>query len=330
MADWVHASPEGIYVAPADLWIDPSTPKPFAAITHGHADHARGGHGRVLATPETLDIMDLRYGASPATPMPYGAAIEQGGVAIGFHPAGHILGSAQISLTYRGERVVVTGDYKRRPDPTCALFTPVPCDILITEATFALPVFTHPPIEGEIARLLRAQAQFPGRAIIVGAYALGKAQRLIMELRRVGYVAPIYLHGAMEKMCELYERHGVALGALLPAAGNAGEKLAGQIIIAPPSALHDRWSRRFADPLLAVASGWMRIRQRARQKNIDLPLVISDHADWNELTQTITQLRPAETWITHGRTDALIRWCEMNQLRARALHLVGRDEEDAA
>ena len=327
-ADWVKPSSEGIYIAPADLWIDPSTPKEFAAVTHGHADHARGGHGRVLATPQTLDIMALRYGTREGEAMAYGHAVEANGVEISFHPAGHILGSAQILLVYRGERVVVTGDYKRRFDPTCAAFTPIACDVLITEATFALPVFTHPPIEGEIARLIEAHERFPTRAIIVGAYALGKAQRVIAELRRAGYDAPIYLHGGMEKMCALYEEHGVPLGPLLPATAEKGDKLAGQIIIAPPSALHDRWSRRFADPLLAMASGWMRIRQRARQKNIDLPLVISDHADWTELTDTIRELRPSETWITHGRTDALTHWCELNQLRARALHMVGRDDED--
>ncbi len=329
-ADWIKPSEEGIYIAPADLWIDPSVPKDFAAVTHGHADHARGGHGRVWATPETLDIMALRYGTREGEAMPYGHTSEAGGVEISFHPAGHILGSAQILLTYRGERVVVTGDYKRRTDPTCAAFTPIACDVLITEATFALPVFTHPPIEGEIARLIEAHERFPDRAIIVGAYALGKAQRVIAELRRAGHDEPIYLHGGMEKMCALYEAHGVPLGPLLPATAEKGDKLAGQIIIAPPSALHDRWSRRFADPLLAMASGWMRIRQRARQKNIDLPLVISDHADWTELTDTIRELRPSETWITHGRTDALTHWCELNQLRARALHMVGRDDEDEA
>ena len=329
MVDWVEPRPEGIFVAPAELWIDPSRAMPRAAVTHGHADHARGGHGRVLATTATLDIMALRYGPSVGIPMEYGQTITDHGVDITFHPAGHILGSAQIALRYRGETVVITGDYKRSPDPTCAAFIPVACDVLITEATFALPVFTHPPIGGEIARLLAARERHPDRAIIVGAYALGKAQRVIAELRAAGYHAPIYLHGAMLALCALYERHGVALGDLRPATGEGAGSLAGQIIIAPPSALHDRWTRRFADPLLAMASGWMRLRQRARQKNIDLPLIISDHADWPELTTTIAELRPAQTWITHGRSDALTRWCALHQLSARALELAGREDDDA-
>ncbi len=297
-------------------------------MTHGHADHARSGHGEVWATPETLDIMALRYGTAEGTGVAYGDGIEEKGVRISFHPAGHVLGSAQILLEHAGERVVVTGDYKRRPDPTCALFEPVPCDVLITEATFGLPVFTHPPIEDEIAKLLEAREDNPEGCILVGAYALGKAQRVIAELRRAGYHEPIYLHGAMQRMCELYVGHGIDLGELLLATGLPKVALKGAIIVAPPSALNDRWARRLPDPVTAMASGWMRVRQRARQRNVELPLIISDHADWNELTGTLQELRPGETWITHGRTDALSRWCELHQLKARALDLVGREEDE--
>ncbi len=272
--------------------------------------------------------MELRYGTEMGTPIAYGDGFEERGVKVSFHPAGHVLGSAQILLEHAGERVVVTGDYKRRADPTCALFEPVPCDVLITEATFGLPVFTHPPIEGEIAKLLAALEANPDGCIAVGAYALGKAQRVIAELRLAGYHEPIYIHGAMQKMCELYEAHGVLLGELVMATGLAKGELKGKIVIAPPSALNDRWARRLPDPVTAMASGWMRVRQRARQKNVELPLVISDHADWNELTETLLELRPSETWITHGRTDALGRWCELHQLKARALDLVGREDED--
>jgi putative mRNA 3-end processing factor len=312
------------------MWIDPSRPAERALVTHGHADHARSGHGSVWATPETLAIMALRYGTEMGTPVPYGDGFEDSGVKISFHPAGHVLGSAQILLEHAGERVVVTGDYKRRFDPTCALFEPVRCDVLITEATFGLPVFTHPPIAGEIAKLLAALEANPNGCIAVGAYALGKAQRVIAELRIAGYHEPIYIHGAMQKMCELYEAHGVALGDLVMATGLAKGELQGKIVIAPPSALNDRWARRLPDPVTAMASGWMRVRQRARQKNVELPLVISDHADWNELTETLFELRPAETWITHGRTDALGRWCDLHQLKARALDLVGREEDEEA
>ena len=326
--DWIQPQPDGIFVKPANAWIDPSRPKPLALVTHGHADHAYSGHERVHATRETLAIMALRHGAVAGTPMTYGTPVDLNGVAVSFHPAGHVLGSAQILLEYRGERVVVTGDYKRAPDPTCALFEPIPCDVLITEATFALPVFRHPPIAQEIAKLLAVHAENPARTILVGAYALGKAQRVIAELRRAGYDAPIYLHGAMEKMCALYETHGVPLGDLRPATIEADMDFAGAIVICPPSALHDRWTRRFPDPILAMASGWMQIRQRARQKQVDLPLIISDHADWDELTTTLEEVNPHETWVTHGRADALVHWCELRQRKAKALHLVGREEED--
>ena len=310
------------------MWIDPSTPQARALVTHGHADHARGGHGDVWATPETLAIMALRYGTELGTPMADGERVDISGVTISFHPAGHVLGSAQILLEHAGERVVVTGDYKRRADPTCAAFKPVACDVLITEATFGLPVFRHPPIAGEIAKLLGARKANPDGCILVGAYALGKAQRVIAELRAAGHLDPIYIHGAMQRMCELYEAHGVELGELVLATGLPKAAMRGSIVVAPPSALNDRWARRLPDPVPAMASGWMRVRQRARQRNVELPLVISDHADWDELTDTLSELRPAETWITHGRTDALGRWCELHQLKARALDLIGREDED--
>lgn len=328
LADWIEPHPEGIYVRPANAWIDPSSPKPLAFVTHGHSDHAYAGHGTVRATRETLAIMALRHGAVAGEAQAYGETFDCRGVAVTLLPAGHVLGSAQVLLDYRGERVIVTGDYKRASDPTCLPFEPVPCDILITEATFALPVFRHPPIESEIAKLLRVHAENPARAVLVGAYALGKAQRVIAELRRAGYDAPIYLHGAMERMCALYEEHGVALGDLRAATVEPGTDFAGAIVVCPPSALHDRWTRRFPDPILAMASGWMQIRQRARQKQVDLPLIISDHADWDELTATVSELSPSETWVTHGRADALVHWCEQRQMKARALHLVGRDEEE--
>lgn len=330
MIDWITPHPHGIYLPLADCWIDPSRAAQNALVTHGHADHARGGHSNVWATPETLAIMKLRYGeAGSNIGMAYGDAVEiGGGITASWHPAGHVLGSAQILLDRAGERVVVTGDYKRRADPTCALFEPVPCDVLITEATFGLPIFTHPAIAGEIAKVTEALAANPERCVLVGAYALGKAQRVIAELRLAGHHDTIYLHGALAKMCELYAEHGVELGSLAPAAGMPKDALKGSIILAPPSALNDRWSRRLPDPITAIASGWMRVRQRAVQRNVELPLIISDHCDWNELTDTIRELSPAETWITHGREEALLHWCELHQLKARALELVGREEDD--
>ncbi|MFO6431246.1 ligase-associated DNA damage response exonuclease [Erythrobacter sp. W302b] len=327
---WIRPEPHGIHVVPADIWVDPSRAAPRALVTHGHADHARGGHGETIATPATLAIMKLRYATSDgAVPVAYGESISLGGgVSATFLPAGHVLGSAQILLEHAGERVIITGDYKRAPDPTCAPFAVTPCDIFITEATFGLPVFTHPPIGEEIAKLLDAHAENPDACILVGAYALGKAQRVIAELRAAGHTDTIWLHGAMEAMCRLYEEHGVALGDLRLVSDAAKDDMRGAIVVAPPSALNDRWSRRLPDPITAMASGWMRVRARARQRGVELPLVISDHADWNELTRTIAQVNPQETWITHGREEALLRWCELSQRRARALALVGYEDED--
>jgi putative mRNA 3-end processing factor len=329
LGSWIESKPEGIYVRPADAWIDPSQPKPRALVTHGHSDHARGGHGAVLATRETLAIMDTRYGPQPGgQAVAYDESTRVGDVDVTFVPAGHVLGSAQIVLEHAGEKVVVSGDYKRRPDPTCPCFVPVPCDIFITEATFGLPVFRHPDTGSEIDRLLHRLHSDPSRCVLVGAYALGKAQRIITELRARGHHDPIYFHGAIERLNQLYESFGVGLGELRHTGGATKVEMAGHIVIAPPGALNDRWSRRLPDPVTAMASGWMRIRQRARQRNVELPLIISDHADWDELTMTIRELEPTEVWITHGREEALKHWCMTHQIKACELNLVGYEDED--
>jgi len=328
LGSWIEPFPEGLYIKPADAWVDPSVPKPRALVTHGHADHARGGHGEVFATPETLAIMACRYGPQPGRATAYGEVVRLGDVEISFVPAGHVLGSAQIVLEHAGERVVVSGDYKRRPDPTCAAFEPVPCDIFVTEATFGLPVFRHPATAEEIDRLLQRLHANPDRCVLVGAYALGKAQRLIVELRCRGHHDPIYIHGALQRLCELYGQFGVPLGDLRPATGASKDELRGRIVVAPPGCLNDRWSRRLPDPITAMASGWMRVRQRAKQRLVELPLIVSDHADWDELTRTIEELAPREVWITHGREEALMHWCMTRQIKARELNLVGYEDED--
>jgi putative mRNA 3-end processing factor len=328
LGSWIESHPEGIYVRPADAWIDPSQSKTRAWVTHGHGDHARSGHGAVLATPETLAIMEVRYGPQRGQPIAYDETIRVGDVDVRFVPAGHVLGSAQIVMEYKGERIVVSGDYKRRPDPTCACFVPVPCDVFVTEATFGLPVFRHPETGSEIDRLLHRLHADPSRCVLVGAYALGKAQRIITELRARGHSEPIYFHGAIERLNQLYESFGVELGELRHTGGATKQEMAGRVVIAPPGALNDRWSRRLPDPVTAMASGWMRIRQRARQRNVELPLVISDHADWDELTMTIRELEPTEVWITHGREEALKHWCMTHQIKACELNLVGYEDED--
>jgi putative mRNA 3-end processing factor len=332
--DILCPSPAGLYCPPGDFHVDPVRPVARAVITHGHSDHARAGHGAVLATPETLAIMRLRMGdgldGTACQAAGYGETVRIGDAAVRLAPAGHVLGSAQAVVESGGTRIVVSGDYKRRPDPTCAPFEPVSCDVFVTEATFGLPVFRHPPAEEEIAKLLHSVSVFPERAHVVGVYALGKAQRVIALLRRAGWDRPIYIHGALKALCDLYERSGVALGPLPPATEAAREDLAGAIVLAPPSAVAERWSRRFPEPVSAFASGWMRVRARARQRAAELPLVISDHADWDELTGTLLELSPREVWVTHGREEGLVRFAALNGLAARPLHLVGYDEDAGA
>lgn len=327
-SSWLSIRPEGLYCELGGFFLDPRGAVGKAIVTHGHSDHARPGHGAVLATAQTLAIMRARN-AAPASEraLRYGETITVGGVAITLQPAGHVLGSAQIVLEHAGARAVISGDYKRRPDPTCAGFIPIPCDVFVTEATFALPVFRHPPAAAEIARLLASVALFPQRTHVVGCYALGKAQRLIALLRQAGWVRPIFLHGALQTLCDLYVELGIGLGALRPVTASPGG-LAGEIVLAPPSAIADRWARRLGDPVVCAASGWMRVRQRARQGGVELPLVISDHADWPELLATAADVMAPEIWVTHGREDALIHALGKLGIEGRALRLLGREDEE--
>ena len=319
-----------LHIKAIDAYIDPSVPRERAIITHGHADHARSGHKAVLATPDTIAIMKTRYGedcAGSFEPLEFGAPLVMDGVTITLYPAGHILGSAQVLVEQAGQRVVVTGDYKRLRDRTAQPYELVECDLLVTEATFGLPVFQHPHPSVEIGRLLKSVADQPERAHLIGCYALGKAQRVIALLRDAGWDQPIYLHGAMLRLCALYEELGVSLGDLRPALDVPKAQFAGQIVIAPPSAIRDRWSRRFPDPVTCQASGWMSVKQRARQALVELPLVISDHCDWGELQQTIHETRAETVWVTHGREDALVYWCRTQGLAAEPLNIQGFEDD---
>ena len=325
-------TPAGLCCRPGSFHIDPTRPVERALITHRHSDHARAGHGAVLATPETLDLMRLRYGADFAgtvQPVRYGERLRLGGVEVSFHPAGHVLGSAQIRIESGDCRIVASGDYKDVADPTCAPFELVPCDVFITEATFALPVFRHGDPKAEIRKLMDSVALFPERAHLVGAYSLGKAQRVMALIREAGYDEPIYLHGAMEAITRYYESR-VALGELRTVRDADKADLAGTIALCPPSALQDRWTRRFPDPVAAFASGWMRVRARAWQRGVELPLVISDHCDWDGLTATIAATGASDIWVTHGAEDALVHWCLVRGMQARPLHMIGYGEEEEA
>ena len=330
--DWLKATPGGLVCEPGGFTIDPTAPVERAVITHGHGDHARPGSTHVLATSDTLEIMRTRFGPEAGAslqPLDYGDWLELGGVNLAFAPAGHVLGSAQVVMEYAGQRVVVSGDYKRRPDPTCVAFEPVGCDLFITEATFGLPVFRHPDDAGEIAKLLESLRLFPERTHLVGAYALGKAQRVMALLRRAGWERPIWLHGALFPLTDLYRRLGQDFGELKPATGAAKAELKGEIVLAPPGALREAWSRRMAEPMRAIASGWMGVRARARQAGAELPLVISDHADWDELTATIREVGAGEIWVTHGREEALVHYAQGLGIKARALAMLGYEDEEA-
>lgn len=330
-APMLTLTPEGLYCPPGDFHIDPVRPVPRAVITHGHADHARAGHGAVLATPETLAIMAVRYGegfTDTRQPSPYGEAVSVGGVRVSLHPAGHVLGSAQVLMEGPGCRAVVSGDYKRQGDPTCAPFELVRCDLFVTEATFALPVFRHPEAADEVATLLQSVALFPERPHLVGAYALGKAQRVLALIRQAGYDRPIYLHGALERLTAHYVAAGMDFGPLLPVKGVDRKALAGEIVLCPPGSLSDRWAQRFGDAVTAFASGWMRVRARARQRGVELPLVISDHADWEDLCTTVVETGAETVWVTHGQEDALCHWAATRGIDARPLHLIGYGDGD--
>jgi putative mRNA 3-end processing factor len=329
--DILVPTPNGVCCKLGGFHIDPTRRVDKAVITHGHSDHARAGHGAVLATQETLDLMRLRYGenfAGATQAVKYGESLSLGGAKVTLHPAGHVLGSAQIAVEANGLRIVASGDYKNVGDPTCTPFELVRCDVFITEATFGLPVFRHGDPDAETAKLLRSVALFPERAHLVGAYSLGKAQRVIALLRKAGHDKPIYLHGSMEKITRYYQSRGIDLGSVELAREAKKAELAGTITLCPPSTLKEVWSRRFPDPVTCFASGWMRVRARARQYLVELPLVISDHADWAGLTATIAATGASEVWVTHGQEDALVHWSVTRGLRAKPLDIVGYGDED--
>ena len=329
---WLKVLPNGLYCEPGDFYIDPVRPVDRAVITHAHSDHARPGHRSVLASAATLALMRTRMGEAAAgdtqQPLAWGERLRIGEATVWLQPAGHVLGSAQVAIEWQGSRTVISGDYKRQPDPTTPGFVAIPCDVFVTEATFALPVFRHPDPAAEIARLLDSVALFPERTHVVGCYALGKCQRLIALLRAAGWEKPIWLHGALMPLCKTYEALGVALGDLRPATVAAKADLVGQIVLAPPGSIADRWARRLADPVVCLASGWMRVRQRAKSRGVELPLVISDHSDWDELNATVDEVGAPEVWVTHGREEALIYAAAQRGIRGRALRLVGYGDEE--
>lgn len=331
-APLIHPTDHGLHCPPGDFHIDPWRPVPRAVLTHAHADHARPGSGRYWAAASAVPLLRRRLGReADIRGLQWGEPFDLGPVRVSLHPAGHILGSAQVRVAH-GDRVwVASGDYKRGTDPTCAPFQVVPCDTFITEATFALPAYRWPPVAEEVARIhawWRENAD-AGRTSVLFCYALGKAQRLLAELMAHTREA-VYLHGAMVPLTAAYRDAGIPLLETRPvAAAPEGERFERALVIAPPSAAGSTWMRRFRRPVTGFASGWMRIRGNRRRRGHDRGFVISDHADWPELLATIRDTGAREVLTTHGRGDELVRYLRERGLAARPLATLYGDDEEA-
>jgi putative mRNA 3-end processing factor len=331
---------QGLYCPAGDFYIDP-WPDPqdslrCSVITHGHADHARPGSAGYLATAPTAAIMHARI--SPdlnIEPVPYGAVRTLGDARVSLHPAGHVLGSAQVRVEVGDEVWVVSGDFKRDADPTCAPFEVVPCDVLITEATFALPIYrwrSGAEVGREIGDWWQANAA-RGQTSVLFCYALGKAQRLLAELTAntaIDQRSRIALHGAMEAMIQLYRDQGIPMADTTPLSQwPEDEDLAQALVLAPPSAAGSSWMRRFPKHSTGFVSGWMRVRGNRRRRGYDRGFVLSDHADWPGLLRTIADSGARRVLATHGKTDVLVRYLRERGLDAAELQTrYGEDDGD--
>lgn len=325
MRDLLELTPEGLYCRAGDFHVDPWRPVPRAVVTHGHADHARPGMGMVHAAEPGLGLLRWRLGESQALEgHAYGEAFALGGARVSLHPAGHVLGSAQVRIEVDGQVWVVSGDYKRDDDPTCARFEVVPCDVFITEATFGLPVYRWRPAS-EVAAEIRAwwdASAARGETALLLCYALGKAQRILAELARLpgGMDREVLLHGAMGPGVAIYREAGVALPPTRPLSEEArGKNLAGALVLAPPSAIGSPWMRRFKAVSVGFASGWMQLRGNRRRRGVDRGFVVSDHADWDSLLRTCRGTGARRVLATHGNTEALVRVLRDEGIDAAAL-----------
>jgi putative mRNA 3-end processing factor len=321
----------GLYCPAGDFHIDPWLPVPRAVITHAHADHLRWGCDHYLVAEPSLTIARARLEPDASVQaVPYGAELTLGGVRVSLHPAGHILGSAQVRMEHRGEVWVVSGDYQRAPNPTCAPFEPLRAHTFVTESTFGLPVFRWPPERAVFAAInawWQANAA-AGRASLLYGYALGKAQHLLAGVDAA--IGPIYTHGAVERLNDLYRAAGISLPATLPVSAvpaRAGS-WRGALIMAPPSAHGSPWTRRFGEASTAFASGWMRIRGTRRRRAIDRGFVLSDHADWSSLLETIADTCAERVWVTHGYNATLARLLQERGLDAAAIATQFAGERD--
>ena len=305
-------TPEGLYCRAAAAWIDPWRPVPRALITHAHADHARPGCGEYWALASSEGILRERLGAGiRLLPVEYGQLHRIGAARVSFHSAGHVLGSAQIRLEAGGESWLVSGDYKRCPDPSCTAFEPVRADVLISEATFGLPIYrwrSGAAVAGEIRDWWQGA---PDRPSLLLCYAFGKAQRVLAELARLGVEQEVLLHGSVQRLMEPYRQAGVAMPPTRPLTELArGESLAGRLVIAPPGAVRGRGLRGMAQAQSAFVSGWMAVRGARRRRGTGRGFVLSDHADWLGLLRTVRDSGARQVYVTHGQSNVLARYLQ--------------------
>lgn len=321
----------GLYCAPADCYIDPWAPVPRALVTHAHGDHLTWGCDSYLVTSDGLGITRerLRQFADRVESVAYGESRDLNGVRVSYHPAGHILGSAQIRLEYRGEVWVASGDYKTDPDPTCAPWEPVRCHTFITESTFGLPIYRWPSqslVFDDINAWWRSNAD-TGRVSLLYGYALGKAQRMIAGLDPS--IGPILTHGSVERMTQCYRDAGVALPATTYAMlADKSAEWSRAIVIAPPSTEGSTWARRFGAYSQAFASGWMRVRGARRRRGVDRGFTLSDHVDWPQLLAAISATGAECVWVTHGFTGPVVRYLTEQGLDAKAIATRFEGERD--
>ncbi len=330
MRSLLAVNANGLYCEAGDFYVDPWCPVKSAVITHAHSDHARWGSEKYLTSVPGAGVLRARMGPEAVIEtLTYGDFVTINGVRVSLHPAGHILGSSQVRVEYRGEVWVVSGDYKLEPDSTCTSFEPVRCNTFITESTFGLPIYRWRP-QQEVAQAINAwwrSNQQQGLASVIFAYSLGKAQRVLAALEPD--IGPIYCHGAVQRLNAIYRDNGIAL----PATSYAGEAAKGTdwsqaMIIAPPSAAGSTWLRRFSPVSSGFASGWMRIRGARRRRALDRGFVLSDHADWPGLLNAIDATGASCVMVTHGYRAPLVRWLEEHGKQARALETRFEGEQD--